>query len=80
MSDEKPPQPLATGPREISRCSECNESIFVALVEPEGRPMRFDMIALRRWRIVQVTPSHCVAIPEDVYESHVATCKAINRT
>lgn len=42
--------------------------------------MRFDMLSRRLWRIVQVTPSHCVAIPENVYDSHVTTCKAINRT
>lgn len=80
MADETPPQPSKTGPREITKCNDCNEPTFVALVEPDGRPMRFDLHARRLWRIVQVTPSHYVAVPEDVYESHVATCKAINRT
>lgn len=52
---------------------------IVVLVEPEGRPMRLDATPRRMWRTVDISPSCEVGIATDCYESHVATCKGINR-
>jgi len=60
-------------------CPECREMTIVTLAEPEGRPIRLNVGALRFFRLVPVSASNAFAVPTDVHESHVATCKAINR-
>ncbi len=59
-------------------CEGCNMPVLVILSEPEGKPIRLDTQPRRMLRIVQVTALHSVAVPTEVHEIHVATCKAIN--
>ncbi len=71
-------QSIETTPRH-SVCDECRAPILIVLAEPEGKLMRLDSQPKRLWRLVEVTPSHSAAVSAEVYESHTATCKEINR-
>lgn len=61
-------------------CPDCGQVVVVALVEPDARPMRFDTTAQTRFRLVNITEQHAVAMPTPVHEQHVLTCHKINNT
>ena len=68
------------GTPEHQTCQECGESIMVVPIAPGDQSMRMDPTPKRLWRLVAVSPDFKVAVPTDVYESHIATCKKLNRT
>jgi len=64
----------------VKTCEKCKQVVLVMMVEPEERFTEFDPTPMRRYRILEVTPSHKIAVATDVIELHSVTCKSINRT
>ncbi len=59
-------------------CEHCKTPLIEIISEPEGKILRFDSARRVAWRMVEVTGTHTVAVPTEVYDLHVLTCKAIN--